>query len=91
MVLARRTAAPDRPDGMNHVPGGQSISRGNFGPARLAATERATFIEEVGTGGPMDRTVDAPASEQGRICGVDDGVNAQSRDVGDEDFQPGRS
>ena len=32
--------------------------------------------------------VDATASKQGGVGGVDDGVDAQGRDVGDDDFQP---
>jgi hypothetical protein len=39
----------------------------------------------------MDRTIDAATAEQRRIGGVDDGVNAHTRDVGDDDFQPRRA
>jgi hypothetical protein len=39
----------------------------------------------------MDRTIDAATAEQRRVRGVDDGVNAQGRDVGDDDFQPRRA
>jgi hypothetical protein len=39
----------------------------------------------------MDRTIHAAPAEQRPIGGVDDGVNAQGRDVGDNDFQPGRA
>ena len=39
----------------------------------------------------MDRAVDAAAAEQRGVRGVDDGVNAQRRDVGDDDFQPRRA
>ena len=39
----------------------------------------------------MDRTIDAAAAEQRGIRGVDDGVNAERRDVGDNDFQPRRA
>ena len=39
----------------------------------------------------MDRTIDAATAQQRRIRGVDDGVNAQGRDVGDDDFQPRRA
>jgi hypothetical protein len=35
----------------------------------------------------MDRTIDPTASEQGRVRRVDNGVDAQCRDVGDDDFQ----
>jgi hypothetical protein len=36
----------------------------------------------------MDRTVHTAAAEQRRIGRVDDGVNAQRGDVGNEGFQP---
>ena len=39
----------------------------------------------------MDRTIDAATAEQRAIRGVDDGVNAKCRDVGDDDFQPRRA
>ena len=39
----------------------------------------------------MDRAINAAATEQRRIRGVDDGVNAQRRDVGNDDFQPRRA
>jgi len=39
----------------------------------------------------MDRAVDAATTEQRSISSVDDGVNAQGRDVGDDDFQPRRA
>ncbi len=50
--------------------------------------ERAAFGKQFGTGAAMDRTIDAAATEQRRIRGVDDGVNAQGGDVGNDDFQP---
>jgi hypothetical protein len=39
----------------------------------------------------MDRAIDAATAQQRRIRGVDDGVNAQGRNVGDVDFQPRRA
>jgi len=36
----------------------------------------------------MDRTIDTAAAKQGRIRGVDDSVNAQRGDVGNDNFQP---
>ncbi|MEH2544563.1 hypothetical protein V1283_001208 [Bradyrhizobium sp. AZCC 2262] len=36
----------------------------------------------------MDRTIDAATAEQRRIRRVDDGINAQRGDVGNNDFQP---
>jgi hypothetical protein len=39
----------------------------------------------------MDRTIDAATAEQRSARGVDDGVNAQGRDIGDDDFEPHRA
>ena len=53
--------------------------------------ERAAFREQLGPRRAMDRAIDAAPAEQGRIRGVDDGVNAQGRDVGDDDFETRRA
>jgi len=50
--------------------------------------KRAAFGKQFGTGAAMDRAVNAAAAEQRRIGSVDDGVNAQSGDIGNNDFQP---
>ena len=39
----------------------------------------------------MYRAIHAPAAEQRTIRRVDDGVNAQRGDVGNDDFQPDRA
>jgi hypothetical protein len=67
---------PDRADGMNDVSRRQTIALGNFGAAGFTPVQHAAFGEELGTRGAVDRTVDAAPTEQGRIRGVDDGVNA---------------
>ena len=91
LIFATAAVVPDRTNGMNHMPGGQLVTQGDFGPAGFAAMERAAFGEKPGPGGTMDRAIDATPAEQGGVRGVDDGVNAQSRDVGDDDFQPRRT
>ena len=88
-ILAMASAVPDGANGMNHIPCGQTVSLGNFGAAGLATTERATFGKELGTGRAMDRAVDAASAEERSIRSVDDGVNAEGRDVGDDDLKPG--
>src|SRR6185295_15133860 len=72
--LAARPAAPDRPDGVDHVPRRQPSRAGDLRIARLAATQVATLGEQLGPGGAVDRAVDAPAAEQRRVGGVDDRV-----------------
>jgi hypothetical protein len=77
---------PDRADGMDHMFGLQSVPAGDLGVARLAAAECAAFVKQFGPRCAMDGAVNAAATQQGRIGGVDDGVNAQRRDVCDDDF-----
>jgi hypothetical protein len=91
MVFAQVTATPDRTDGMNHMPRRQPIGIGDLGVAGLAAMQRAAFDQQLRPGRAMDRAIDAAAAEQRGIRGVDDGVNAQACDVGNDNFQPRRA
>ena len=34
----------------------------------------------------MDRAIDATATQKGRVCGIDDGVDWQGRDIRLDDF-----
>jgi len=91
LILAPASAVPYRPDGMNHMPRRQAITPGDFGVAGLAAMQRAAFDQQLGSGRAMDRTVDAATAEQRGVRSVDDGVNAQGGDIGDDDFEPRRA
>jgi hypothetical protein len=53
--------------------------------------EHAALGHELGPRSAMDRAIDAAPAEQRRICRVDDGVNAQRGNVGNNDFQPRRA
>ena len=64
LVFAAAPVVPNRTDGMNHMPGRQPVSHSDFRLAGRAATERAAFVEQLGPRGPMDRTIDATATEQ---------------------------
>ena len=70
------------------MPRRESITFGNLGVAGLAAVQRPAFGQQLWPGCIMDRAIDAAPAEQRRIRGVDDGVNAQRGDVGNDDFQP---
>jgi hypothetical protein len=76
LVLAFAAAMPDRSDGMNDMRCGQTIALGDLGIAGRAAAKRAAFGEQLRPGRAMDCAIDAAATEQRGICGVDDGVNA---------------
>ncbi len=84
LIFAVAAAVPDGSDGVDHMPRRQPIALGDLGVAGLATIQHAAFDRELRPGCAMNRAVDAAAAEQRRIGGVDDGVNAQGRDVGDE-------
>jgi hypothetical protein len=88
LILPAIAAVPDRSDGMNHMPRWKEISLGDLGVAGLAAVELTALSQQLGPGRIMDRAIDAPSAEQRRIRRVDDGINAQRGDVGNNDFQP---
>ena len=90
-ILVARTTIPDGADSMDYMPRGKRISPGDFGVAGLAAIQRAAFGQQLGSGRAMDRTVDAATAEQRGVRSVDDGVNAQGGDIGDDDFEPRRA
>jgi len=89
--LAPVAALPDRPDGVDHMAGRQPVAFGDLGLAGLTAMEHAAFQDEIRARGTVDRAVDATAAKQRRVCGVDDRVNAELGDVGDDDLEPGRA
>jgi hypothetical protein len=76
LVDSGASPVPNRPDGMNDMARRQAITPGDFGAAGLAAVEGAAFREQLWPRRAMDRAIDAAPAEQGRIGGVDDGVNA---------------
>lgn len=88
IVFAKAAAVPDRSNCVDHMLGFEPVAPGDFGIAGRTTIQRATLGQQFRSGRPMDRTIDAAPAEQGRIRGVDDGVNAQCRDVGNDDFQP---
>jgi hypothetical protein len=54
----------------------EAVAPGDLGIAGRTAIQRAAFDKQLRPRRPMDRAIDAAPAEQGRIRGVDDGVNA---------------
>jgi hypothetical protein len=54
----------------------QPVTLGDLRIADRATPKLAAFGQKLGPRRAMDRAVDPAAAEQGRIRGVDDGVNA---------------
>jgi hypothetical protein len=88
--LAGAAAAPDRPNGMNDVTGLQVETGRDLGLARRAAAEPKAGRQQLRPGGAVDGALDAAAAGELRIGGVDDRIDIERRDVGDEDFETGR-
>ena len=88
IILAVDTAVPHRSDRVDHMPGLQPIALGDLGVAGLAAVQRPAFGQQLRPGSAMDRAIDAAPAKERRIGRVDDGVNAESSDVGNDDVQP---
>ena len=91
LVLAFAATLPDRADGMNDMPRRKPVAMGDLGVAGLAATKRAAFGKQPRPGGAMNRAINPAATKQRSIRGIDDGVNAQRGDVGDDDLEPRRT
>jgi hypothetical protein len=62
--LALMTAAPDRTDGMDHMPRRQPIGPGDLGITRVTSTEGATFRQQFRSGRAVNCTVDATSAKQ---------------------------
>ena len=79
---------PNRSNRVNDMTGREPVSLGDLGIASLAAMKLPAFHYEVRTCRSMDRAVDATAAKQRRVGGVDNSIDTQGRDIGDEDFEP---
>jgi hypothetical protein len=73
---------------MDHMSRREPVTFGDLGVAGLATVQRPAFGQQLGPGCIVDRTIDATPAQERRICRVDDGVNAQCGDVGNDDFEP---
>jgi hypothetical protein len=61
--------------------GGEPVPFGELGFTGLAAAQESAFVDQVWTSGAMYRPIDATATQQGGIRGVDDGVHREGRNV----------
>jgi len=80
--LAVHATAPDWANGVNDVLGGQPVARGEFCLAGLAASQETALVEQVRSGGTMNRTINATATEERRVRSIDDRVDGERGDVG---------
>ena len=86
-VLAMAAAIPDRTDRMDHMLRRKPVALCDSGVSRRAAAKGTAFGQKLSSRGAMDGTIDAAPAKERRVCGVDDGVNAQCGDVSSDDFE----
>ena len=78
MIIA---AAPDRPDGMDDMAGGQVIASGDFRLAGMTALELPALCKESRSGGTVNGPVNTAAPEQRAVRGIDNGIHPEGCDI----------
>ena len=85
--LALRAPSPNRTNSVNHIARGQIEAWRDANVAGRASADHATGLRQSGACGAVNCAVDAAAARQSRIRGVNDRIDSQGGDVGDNDFQ----
>src|SRR5262249_8516736 len=80
------SAAPDRPDSVNHEASRQVIAAGDLRFAWLTTAERAAFGQQFGTGRTVNRPIDTATTEKRRVRRVHNGINLQFCYVPEKNF-----
>ena len=70
---------------MDDVSGLEAIAAGDFGGAGLAAAQRPALGQKLGARCAMNGAATPPPPRSVRVGGVDDGIDVERGDVGDED------
>jgi len=89
--LVLLAATPDRTDRVDHVTRLQPVAARDLGGSGLAAAERVAFGLQLGAGGAVNRSIDPTAADETGIGGVDDGIDVERGDVGNDDLEPCRA
>jgi hypothetical protein len=87
-VFIRQPPLPDRAHGMDDESGGQIITLGEFCRSGRTAAQPAAFLDKLRTGGTVDGTIDTAPAQQGRVGGIDDGIESKNGDVANDDAHP---
>ena len=79
--FAAGATTPNRADGVNDEPCRQTIALRDSGVAGLTTSETAALRQQLRTGGPMDRSIDAATAEERSVGGIYDGIDLERSDV----------
>ena len=82
--LAIGAVTPYGPDDVNDMRCGKAVAAGDFRVSGVAPAEAHALGEQIGPGGAMYRAVHTAASEQRVVGRVDDRVDLEGRDVGED-------
>lgn len=74
--------APDGTYGVDDVPGGKPEAGSDFGFTRSTAVQGVAVSQQLRPGSAVDGSVDPAAAQEGVVGGVDDGIDAQCRNIG---------
>jgi hypothetical protein len=86
--LALIATAPDRADGVDHVPGRKVAGGRGLGVPRRATAEPTTLLENRSAAGAVNRPVYASTAEQRLVRRVHDRVHVLLRDVALHELDP---
>src|SRR5207245_7814179 len=79
--LAMFPAAPDRSDGVNHEPSGQTIAPRNFRFAWPTTVQAPAFHSQFRACSAVNRAIDSATAKQRRIGCVYNRINVKLRDI----------
>ena len=86
-ILTMAATMPYRADSVNHVPRRQPEPGSDLGVAGSAATERTARGQQLRPGRTMDGAVDAAATQQRAVRRIDDRIDSQRGNIGDDDLE----
>ena len=80
-LLAMPAASPHRPNGVNHIPAGETISFCDLGVAGFAAAKPSALGQQLRPRRPVDAPIHPASAQQGLLGRVDNGIHGHFRDV----------
>ncbi len=78
---------PNRTDGMDHMPRGQTETSRDLGIAGRAAAKRLASGQQLWPRCVVYSSINAAPTQKRGIGGIDDGVDLERRDVGYDNFK----
>ena len=86
-LLPVASSLPDRAYRVDHIPGRQTVTFGDFGLTGFASPKGAAFFQKLGTGCPVDGSIHSAASQQAFIGRIDNGIHLHGGDIVPDDLK----